>query len=44
MHVQISFGSMEKKTREFTADCPETSVNFLDVTVSTTEGVIETDL
>ena len=44
MHVEISFGSMEKKTIEFTADCPETSMNFLDVTVSTAEGVIETDL
>ena len=31
-------------TIKFTADWSKTSINFLDVTVSTTEGVIETDL
>ena len=31
-------------TIKFTADCSKTSINFLDVTVSTAEGIIETDL
>ena len=31
-------------TIKFTADWSKTSINFFDVTVSTTEGVIETDL
>ena len=31
-------------TIKFTADWSKTSINFLDVTVSTTEGVIEIDL
>ena len=31
-------------TRNFTADWSKTSINFLDITVSLTEGVIETDL
>ena len=31
-------------TVKFTADWSKTSINFLDVTVSITEGIIETDL
>ena len=31
-------------TIKFTSDCSKTSINFLDVTVSIAEGVIETDL
>ena len=31
-------------TPKFTADWSKTSINFLDVTVSITEGTIETDL
>ena len=31
-------------TIKFMADCSKTSINFLDVTVSIAEGVIETDL
>ena len=31
-------------TIKFTADWSKTSINFLDVTVSFTEGIIETDL
>ena len=31
-------------TVKFTADWSKTSINFLDVTVSIAEGVIETDL
>ena len=31
-------------TIRFTADWSKASVNFLDVTVSITEGVLETDL
>ena len=29
---------------KFTVDCSKTSINFLDVTVSITKGVVETDL
>ena len=29
---------------KFTAECSKTSLNFLDVTVSLAEGIIETDL
>ena len=31
-------------TIKFTADWPKTSINFLDVTVSITEEIIEADL
>ena len=31
-------------TMKFTADWSKTSINFLDVTVSITKGIIETDL
>ena len=31
-------------TRKFTADWSKTSIKFLDVTVSITEGIVETDL
>ena len=31
-------------TIKFTADWSKTSINFLDVTVSIAEGIIETDL
>ena len=31
-------------TIKFTADWSKTSINFLDVTVSITKGIIETDL
>ena len=31
-------------TTKFTAECSKTSINFLDVTVSLVEGVIEIDL
>ena len=31
-------------TKKFTADFPEISTHFLDVTVSTADGIIETDL
>ena len=31
-------------TKKFTADFPEMSINFLDVTVSIADGIIETDL
>ena len=31
-------------TTKFTADWSETLINFLDVTVSITEGITETDL